>query len=226
MISYAELLFKLAYQYQNERANLLSEKAERLQALEKYRGSDGYTTDMRRVESEFFERLEGLKSTFLEESNVVLSGMTKSLSKRGMAAPTDEQLRILQALRMKNTLTRADLDSAAETLRDCPVGLSILDDMAQESGQPAKYHRLAAMSAETATGIISGLREQMKDFAESDRSRSGRLAERFLEKYGTVVTVPERRKFQTKNEFFSMFCGLDPEDAAEFERISGGNTHD
>lgn len=165
----------------------MEEKAGKLKALEKYRGSAGYADDVKACERKYAEQLEDLKYTFLEETETVLEGMSKAISGRKMVAPTDEQLRLLQALQMKTgSLTLEELNEAGEALRGCPVALAILDDMARESGYPAKYHRLGLMPTETAADIIAGLRQQVRDFADSDRSRAGRLAVRYNLKYNTV----------------------------------------
>ena len=229
MISYAELLFRLAHKYQKERDDLLSEKDGKLKGLQKYRGSAGYEDDVKAVEKKYAALLDSLKATFQDETERVLKGMDKAISGRKMDVPTDGQLRLLQVLKMKSgALTLDDLNEAGEALRGCPAALAVLDDLAGGSGYPMKYHRLGGqMPTKKAADIIAGLREQMRDFAESDRSRAGRLAAKYHEKYGGGSVIPHRRTFETKDEFYSMFSGLDPEELAAFtEATGGGSTND
>ena len=63
-----------------------------------------------------------------------LQGMREAAAGRAMQPPTDEQLRILELLQMRETLTDADIMQAYNSLSGCPAACGVLREIAQKHG--------------------------------------------------------------------------------------------
>jgi hypothetical protein len=94
-----------------------------------------------------------------------------------MIPPTNEQLALLQALKMRKSISRAELEQAGVTLKGCPVGLSILDEIAREQAKERGLHEFSGLkfSTESTTGIfdsIKGLEDSAKRLCALDKCNS------------------------------------------------------
>ena len=120
-----ESVNKAIAERQENRKRFLAEK----KRLEAYRGSPGYEKDLERAMTARKKADAATKAKYQQEINDTLRLMQQANHKRGLSAPTDEQLRLLTALSSMKRPPLAILDAAANSFRDCPVALAALDDM-------------------------------------------------------------------------------------------------
>lgn len=101
--------------------------------IEQYEGSKGYEEEKAKKEKARDEEISRLQDEYKVNFANIIKGMRESASTRGMIPPTTEQLNLIQALKMRSKVTRDELQQAGNTLKDNPVCLSILDEIARDN---------------------------------------------------------------------------------------------
>ncbi len=109
-----------------------AEADEALKRLEQYKGSAGYQKDAEAVEEKRLTAVKALQAEVLSSVSETIDGMRKKAKARQIQPPTAEQESILRLLKMRKTITRNELDQAANSLQDCPLALSVLREIAQD----------------------------------------------------------------------------------------------
>ncbi|MBE7009107.1 MAG: hypothetical protein E7422_08240 [Ruminococcaceae bacterium] len=105
-----------------------------LLGIEKYKGSQAYAEESKRLENEKRVAIKTAQETAAQIFSEVLSEMREAAASRPMIAPTPEVLGILQALKMRSEISADELQQAARTVGDCQLALSVLDDIAHDHG--------------------------------------------------------------------------------------------
>jgi len=96
-----------------------------------YAGSAGYTADIEKIEQERAAEISALRDDCRDDFNRCLAEMEKNANARPAVPPTAEQLNIIQLLKMKERVTRDELRHAANSMGECSLALSILEEIAR-----------------------------------------------------------------------------------------------
>jgi hypothetical protein len=104
-----------------------------MQRLEPYKGSDGYDKDVEALENARKSSVAALQMEYGKRFDSILNGMRESATSRPMTAPTPEEIALLQALKMREKIGADELKQAARTLKNNPVCLSVLDEIAEKN---------------------------------------------------------------------------------------------
>ena len=109
--------------------------------LEKYRGSAGFEKDVAEAEKTYRDAIEAIQCDARCKFGSILERMHSSLEPVSMDVPSEEAVRVLQVLSMREHLTTSDVLLAAESLRGSDAALATLQDLAKRDGLvvPAKY---------------------------------------------------------------------------------------
>lgn len=97
-----------------------------------YAGSPRYSEDVKAIELDRAAEITVLRADCAESFDTIIKSMELHAKERPMTAPTSEQIALLQALRMRERLTRDDLEHAANSMQGCVVALGVLDELAQK----------------------------------------------------------------------------------------------
>ena len=103
-----------------------------LSRIEKYKGSPAYDEELKVIEKKRKADIEQAQQQARQAFAGVLSGMREAATSRPMIAPTPEILSLLQVLKMRKEISIDELQQAARTVGECPVALSVLDELARE----------------------------------------------------------------------------------------------
>lgn len=103
-----------------------------IKAKESYRGSAGYQADIEKIEQERAAEIAALRANCRESFDVCIKSMEIHAKERPMTPPTPEALAILQALQMREHLTRDDLEHAANAMQECSVALGVLEELGRK----------------------------------------------------------------------------------------------
>ena len=103
-------------------------------ALEKYKGSTAYAEELKKLEAERKDAIKAAQEKASQAFSKVLSEMREAATSRPMTAPTPEILSVLQVLKMRSKISADELQQAARTVGECPLALSVLDELAQDHG--------------------------------------------------------------------------------------------
>lgn len=209
--------FMRAGEYQNERERILDEYEARMKELAKAKGSRLYNDESKKASQKKERELAALKKTYREYMEGLIYKMRLVNERRSMQAPTEEQLRILSMLKMKDSYSKAELNAAANALKDNASCLAILKEISDRSGQTTSYIRglvaestAASMPLDITEKNIAGLEAGVKEMIEFDTPKPARIYSRFREiNYGDSPDLPRKGKqFDTKEECFKKLGGL------------------
>ncbi len=109
---------------------------EKLAEYEKYRGSIGYENARREFEQARADGVEAARKEYGPRLRAIITDMEKVYASKPMRAPTTEQLNLLQALKLRTSISRDELRRAAITLGDCPAALEGLREIGKNLGVP------------------------------------------------------------------------------------------
>ena len=109
------------------------------QRLERYKGSSGYDQQLADAQATRDAAVRSSRERRWAEFLQITEGMREAARNRPLVPPTTEQAALLSVLQMRNHLSRGELERAAKQLDGCPLGLAVLDDLAEKheaKGEP------------------------------------------------------------------------------------------
>ena len=207
-----EYLFNAMRKFQDARSTA---RAEYLATMKKYasaQGSPYYTEQQEKAAKTRREAVEAAKADALGTVNNALSCMRSTSSKRGMTPPTEEQLRILQMLKMRKTVSPAELQAAANSMDGNGAALQVIQEIAQEQGHtPRSYVSMSTdglPAAAAQTAIDSLAKSCGSILADSVGANKGaRLsAEHSARIHGTEFNpddLPQEAPWANEREFYA-----------------------
>ena len=101
--------------------------------LEQHRGSRFYEEQTKQAAAERDEAIQEAQRKTAESFSQIIGAMREAAMNRPMAAPTNEQLGLLHALKLRETISRDELLQASRTL-DNPACLAVLQELATKNG--------------------------------------------------------------------------------------------
>ena len=222
MITNTELLYTKARAFQDKRAEIVGNYEKSLQALERFKGSKGYEEDLKRLQEKHEEALTALIEEYRPGFQVVFGGMMDAIGRRSIKAPTNDQINLLNVLRMKKKVSEEELQRTAEAVKDNPIAVSVVTEIAHDHGIMRNYDSLCPeMSSQKASEIVTGMKSGLEDFLQYDTTRASRLAKQYHEEhYGaTESSLTKRRLFSDMTEFYKNEIGLEGESLRHFSEI-------
>ena len=222
MISNTELYYTKMKAFQDKRAELTEAHDKNIKSLERLRGSRAFEEDLKKENDRFETTLTSLQDEYRPSIMTVLGGMMDAVGKRSVSAPTTEQVNLLNVLKMKKKVTLEDCQRTAEAVKDNPIALSIVSEIAHDHGIMHSFNHLCPeMSSQTASDIVTGMKNSLEDFLLYDSPRASRIAKRYHEmNYGSFdVDLPKRKLFTDKEGFYRDEIGLDADSFKQFSEI-------
>lgn len=222
MINNTEAFYVKAKEFQDKRAEMMEEYANQLKSLKRYEGSDGYEDDVKKIKKEHNEKLVELQNEYRRSLNTILQGMTDVLSRRTVTPPTNDQLNLIQLLKMREKVTQSELDRVAEMVKDNGIAIGVVQEVANLNGIIRNYQSMCdEMSTDYAQRIIKNVQSGLEDWIKYDTSRAERKANQYFhDKYGTPITpdieMHKRPIFNDMNECYREMAGLTQEGLDKF----------
>lgn len=214
MIKNSETLYRRAKEFQNKRKSIVDHYEDRMKSLEDMRGSKYYTDEGKKANDEMKAELDKLINEYSAYFDVTLSAMNNANVKRGAIAPTDEELRLITALKMRDSISEEELIRVAQSLKGNPMCLAVVDEVAKKnhiSGSFLKYAEAKEMPVDTVASAIEAIRDGLNDFMRYDTRRAARrVVELRKQQYGTEYDAPKRDLFDSEEGFYKeMWPGLE-----------------
>ena len=143
---------------------------------EPYRGSEGF----KRIEAEATAKRDAAvtaeKERTLAEIRAVIESMRENTRNRRINPPTSEQLAILETLKMRQKISKDEIQQAANNLRDCPLALSVLQEIAHDHNIVYTGGNLAqTMTTDFVMQRIDCLEENAFKMIRGDNARFSRV---------------------------------------------------
>jgi hypothetical protein len=144
-----------------------------------------------------------------------------AVGRRSVTAPTNDQINLLNVLKMKKKVTLEECQRTAEAVKDNPIAVSVVTEIAHDHGIMQSFDYLCPeMSSQRASDIVTGLKNGLEDFLQYDTTRASRLAKKYHEEhYGAVEGGLTKRKLFTDQADFYREEGFDPETLRQFSEI-------
>ena len=103
--------------------------------LERFKDSGSYAQSKKLLDDRRNAEVEELRREYADRLKSAVDAMEKTYMNRPASAPTQEQLSVLQALKLRDHVSRDELRRAAQTMRGCPVAERALEEIASKSGE-------------------------------------------------------------------------------------------
>lgn len=239
-------LYTKAKEYQDKRKAIVDAYEGRLASLERMRGSEYYEDEAKKAEEDRDTAIASLKAEYMPGFAGILQEMKAVSGRRGTPAPTEEELRIVQALKLRDfesmrnmnkNVVAEELNQIAQAVKGNALCLSIVQDVARKNGIPSNYMGMytgKSMPATVVRDCLQAIDSGIKDFVDYDTVRAARIAREAHEtRYGkmdeskprekTLLGVssgysplPKRKLFDTQEDFYSSVFNLKGEEYAAF----------
>lgn len=168
----------------------------KMQSVEQYRGSVGFEKDKAKAERERDAAISELQKDYSKRFTNIIDGMRTSATTRSMVPPTQDELALLQALKMRDRISRDELEQAGRTFKNSPVCLSVLEEIVQDLSDRhgARDYLGLRFATESTRGImkcIDDLEESAKRICKLDKcdSKAEMLERRNIYNPGHVDAV-------------------------------------
>ncbi len=128
---------KLAREYQSTWVGLRdahSRYQTTMERLEQYRGSRGYEADANKAKETYDNAVDGIHYAQGPKLRAILKSMEATIPPKKMDVPSEEAVRLLQALSMREHLDADEVALATETLKDSPTAMKSLAEIALRAG--------------------------------------------------------------------------------------------
>ncbi len=127
-----EWYFRIVKRYREGLNSINAKYDPQIESKKSYAGSAGYAADMEKIEQQRAAEIEALRDDCWDSFKSCVDSMQEKAKNRPTVAPTQEQLAILQVLKMKEQITKDDLEHAAVSMGDCSLALDVLQELAQK----------------------------------------------------------------------------------------------
>ena len=216
MIKNTEAFYTRAKQYQDKRAQLVSDYEKKLESMKKYEGSQGYQDEVEELQKAHKEALTALQGEYRQSLRTILKGMSDAIGRRKVNPPTNEQLNLIHLLKMRDKVSQEELDRVAEMVKDNGIAMGVVQEIAHNNGIMKNYNSMCSeMSSSYAQKIVQSMTDGLEDWLQYDTKRSGRLAQAYYhEHYGAPENereLPKRPLFEDQAGCYEEMAGLDHE---------------
>lgn len=135
--------FRIATEHRNALKAIWEEYESTVARLERYKGSAGYDADILVAERFRDNAIKEKARETAKAFDAVLQGMREKAGGQAAVPPTEDELRLLEALKMRDVnteranvpgLTREELKAAGRALQDNTIALHTLDSIAAKHG--------------------------------------------------------------------------------------------
>ena len=108
--------------------------ADALSRAKQYEGSAAHKDIIAEANDQRDAALTAERETAVKAIREIIDSMRQTARARKFGAPSQDQLAILQALKMRQKVNRDEIRQAENSLKDCPLALSVLDEIARDNG--------------------------------------------------------------------------------------------
>lgn len=173
--------------------------------LERYRDSEYYQEDKAKIDKARKELLDEVRQGAKKELNAIVDDMRRTYESKPSKAPTAEQLTILQALKMRDSVSKDELREALNAVKGCPLAERVVGEVA------AKHQHILGMERELTSDTVRRSLDAMRLNGEKLIAK--------LERPG------EDRKTAVNSGNWDLFrLDIDAKDSEDCMRVFGGVT--
>jgi len=222
MLKNTEWFFINAKQFQDKRGKIMEDYEANREMLARFEGSKGHAEDLKKLDEKLEQDLTALRDEYRPTFLAIFGGMTDAIGRRSIDAPTADQLNLLTVLRMKRKVTTEDCERVAQAVKDNPIALDVVQEIAQEKGiRPVFSSLCSEMSTDSARKIVDRMKSEVADFLLYDTDYSARRAKEIHDRlYGDDGRQPRKADtFDTMEGCYQKFAGVTGQELKKFAAI-------
>lgn len=222
MIKNTELFYVKAKAFQDKREDIESNYENNVKSLERFKGSKGYGEELSKLNEKHEADLSALREEYRPTFLTIFGGMMDAIGKRSISAPTNDQINLLNVLKMKKKVTLEECQRTAEAVKDNPIAVSVVTEIAHDHGIMQSFNYLCPeMSSGRASEIVTNMKDGLEDWLMYDTTKASRMVKQFHEdRYGASETpLTKRKMFENQTECFRDLIGLEGESMKQFSEI-------
>ena len=168
----------------------------------RYRDSKSYPQNKKMLDDRRNAQVDVLRREAQEQLSKIVDDMRKTYEQKPSKAPTSEQLAILQALKMRDSVGRDELWEALNAVKGCPLAERVVGEIA------AKHHHILGMERELSGDTVRRSLDALK--------LNGETLIAHLEYPGE-----DRRTAVNSGNYTLFMLDREPKDEADTMRIFG-----
>lgn len=168
----------------------------------RYRDSKSYPQNKKMLDNRRNAQVDVLRREAQEQLSKIVDDMRQAYEQKPSKAPTSEQLAILQALKMRDSVGRDELQEALNAVRGCPLAERVVGEIA------AKHHHILGMERELSGDTVRRSLDALK--------LNGETLIAHLEYPGE-----DRRAAVNRGDYTLFQLDQEPKDEADAMRIFG-----
>ena len=211
-----DILFTAIDSYMETRE---SARAAFLDTKRRWEGSAAYREEVTAAQRKREETVTAAQAEARINVNKALAGMQDQIGNmRAAEVPTDEMVRVLTVLKMRDHLTPAELDGAAAQMDGNGAGLAVIAELAEKngiSGMPYLVQKKKRLTAEGARALLRAIADGSNSILKN-RTGAARAVVLYGESqaalYGSGRVDPDmlqqEKRYSSKAEFFESITGV------------------
>ncbi len=169
--------------------------------LERFRDSESYISSKKVLDDQRQKEVDALRREAQQRITAVVDAMERTYMERPSSAPSPDQLRLLETLKMRESIGKDELREAANTLKGCPVAERVLEEIARKNGHPM------ILSQELSGDEVRRNLQSLRNSAEYMISK---------------LDYPDRRgEYLNSGDYTTFRLDVDPTDEADCLRLFG-----
>ena len=205
----SQRFYHYAKAFQDARQKAKEEYQQTAESMKRYSGSEYFRTEMKKAKEKLDASIQQAKDYYSPYLMDAIRSMKEQNDKRSVKAPTQDQLAILSALKMRDKISSEELKQAANAMMDCPVAFDVIREIAQKNGVYVRMPETNTYSIDSVSDILKTLHTNTVDFIQSEFSpASRRQAEIRQNLYGGTAPLSERQLFDDVDGCFYELLGL------------------
>lgn len=172
----------------------------------RYRDSKSYPQNKKMLDDKRNAQVDALRREAQEQLSKIVDDMRQTYEQKPSKAPTPEQLAVLQALKMRDSVNEDELKQALNAVKGCPLCERVIGEIA------AKNHHVLGMEQELTSDTIRRSLDSLK--------LNGETLIAHLEYPGE-----DRRTAVNSGNYTLFMLDQEPKDEADTMRIFGHVTN-
>lgn len=225
----SDQLYTAMRDFTNARREHRDEFLRKKKQCEQYEGSKGYDAEMKALREARTEKDNAARLVCKKAVDQAIQAMITANSMRRVTAPTDEQLRLLQAAQMLKKPSKTTLDAIANSLGGNALALAALTDIARSAWADDPEARFIPdysiqagreLTAQVTTDAIKSLSKRCAEImngtgANRTREMGAEINKRIHGANYDPDDLPQEAPYMTEQQFyereipgvdFSLFC--------------------
>ncbi len=175
--------------------------------INKFKDSEHYAASKSILDERRRKQVEGLRRETQERIKAIVDDMEMVYMTRPSSAPSPDQLRLLETLKMREHIGKDELRAAANSLKGCTTGEHVLEEVARRNGHPM------VLSQE-----LSG--DEVRQHLQSTRNNANYMISKLEH-----LDDDSHRESLNNGEFMLFRLNVDPLDVSDCMRIFGNVTN-